>query len=44
MKHLWSLGVALLCLVSTLQAQDSLKVSDLQEIVVTGTPRNNVNP
>ena len=37
MKHLWSLGVALLCLVSTLKAQDSLKVGDLQEIVVTGT-------
>ena len=37
MKHLWSLGVALLCLVSTLKAQDSLKVSDLHEIVVTGT-------
>jgi len=37
MKHLWSLGVVLLCLVSTLQAQDSLKVGDLREIVVTGT-------
>ena len=37
MKHLWSFGVALLCLVSTLQAQDSLKVDNLQEIVVTGT-------
>lgn len=37
MKHLWSLGVALLCLVATSKAQDSLKVDNLQEIVVTGT-------
>ena len=37
MKHLWSLGVALLCFASTLQAQDSLKVNDLHEVVVTGT-------
>ncbi len=37
MNHLRSFGVALLCLASSLQAQDSLKVSDLHEVVVTGT-------
>jgi outer membrane receptor for ferrienterochelin and colicins len=37
MKHLWSLGVALLCLVATSKAQDSLKVDNLQEVVITGT-------
>ena len=37
LKPLWVVGAALMCLVTSLQAQDSLKVGDLQEIVVTGT-------
>ena len=37
MKHLLSVGVALMCLVATIQAQDSLQTSRLEEVVVTGT-------
>ncbi|MBR0274265.1 MAG: TonB-dependent receptor [Bacteroidaceae bacterium] len=37
MRHLMFMGLALLCQVLPTAAQDSLKVGDLQEIVVTGT-------
>ncbi len=37
LKNILSVGVALLCLVAPSYAQDSLKVGDLHEVVVTGT-------
>ncbi|MBQ9284758.1 MAG: TonB-dependent receptor [Bacteroidaceae bacterium] len=37
MKYLLSVGTALMCLVASIQAQDSLQPSRLEEVVVTGT-------
>ena len=37
MKQYLSVGVALLCLIAPIQAQDSLRMSRMEEVVVTGT-------
>ncbi len=37
MKHLLSFGMTLLCLASSLKAQDTLRTNRMEEVVVTGT-------